>query len=370
MGGIALLGRVWVGDGRVFDPGVVLINRHGEVDAIGPAAEGLLGDRAVGAAAGARAGSGVVELPGLRLLRGAWIGPALVDRHVHLAFGDDRGMVAGGVAGVRDLGAPLDRAVAWRRRSPVPGGGGAGIVVQIAGPVLTAPGGYPCNGWGADGFTLPVATVEQATAAVSRLADADVDVVKLALEPAGGQPVPSSAVAAAVVRASHDAGIPVVAHALTAAMVTRALDAGVDELAHVPVEKLPPRPVHRIAAAGVRVVSTIESLRGYTRSAVVANAAALVSAGVPLVYGTDLGNARTRPGADPRELEHLAAAGLGRAGALRAATRPLTPGTPAALVVLDRDPLLDPTAWLSPLAVVAGTTAIEPGTAAEGAGAS
>ncbi len=350
MTGIALLGRVWLGDGRAFDAGVVLVDRHGQVEAVGPQTADIAG------ALGWRA----AELPGLRVLRGAWIGPALLDRHVHLAFGAFRGMLAGGVAGVRDLGAPLDRALAWRH-SPVPGGNGAGTVVQIAGPVITAPGGYPANGWGADGFTLPVATPADAARAVHRLAAADVDVIKLALEPAGGQPVPSPAVAAAVVRAAHDAGIPVVAHALRAAMVGRALDAGVDELAHTPVEPLPPRLVHRIAASGVRVVSTIETLRRNRGSAVRANAAALVAAGVPLVYGTDLGNAGTRPGADPRELAHLAAAGLGPDGALRAAVRPLTPGAPAALVVLDRDPIRYPAAWRSPLAVVAGTTVIERG---------
>lgn len=349
MTGVALLGRVWLGDGRAFDSGVVLVDRHGAIDAIGPAA-------AVDALGGL--GSGGPPASGLRLLPGPWIGPALVDRHVHLAFGDFRGMLAGGVASVRDLGAPLGRALAWRR-SPVPGGSGAGTVVQIAGPVLTGPGGYPMNGWGADGFAWPLATVAQAAEAVRRLVAADVDVVKIALEPSGGQQVPTPEVAAAVVRAAHDAGIPAIAHALRADMVARALDAGVDELAHVPVAPLPPRLLHRIAAAGVRVVSTIETLRRYPGSAVEANAAALVSAGVPLVYGTDLGNAGTHAGADPRELERLAAAGLGREGALRAAVRPLTPGAPAALVVLDRDPLIDPAAWRSPLAVVAGTTVLE-----------
>lgn len=154
--GIALVGRVWLGDGRVVADGVVVIDRHGQIEAIGPAAA------AVGAG-----GIPSADLGGRRVLRGAWIGPALIDRHVHLAFGDYRGMLAGGVAGVRDLGAPLHRALAWRR-SPVPGGSGVGMVVRIAGPVLTAPGGYPANGWGADGFALPVGTPDQAVRAVRR----------------------------------------------------------------------------------------------------------------------------------------------------------------------------------------------------------
>ena len=97
------------------------------------------------------------------------------------------------------------------------------------------------------------------------------------------------------------------------------------------------------------------------------NAAALVAAGVRLIYGTDLGNAGTAPGADPRELGRLAAAGLGRQGALRAATEgaaraagmagptgKLVPGARADAVVLRGDPLVDPEHWRAPVAVIAG----------------
>lgn len=327
MSGLVLLGgKVWYGDGRVLGDGAVVVE-GGVVTSVRPAA-------------GLEAGSRPVR-------RAAWVGPALIDEHVHLAFGGSDAMLPGGVAAVRDLGAPLDLALAWQSAD-----------VRVAGPVLTAPGGYPSNGWGAGGFARPVGTPADAASAVRELAAVGVDVVKLALEPAGGQPVPSAEVAGAVVRAAHEAGLQVTAHALTAAMVARALDAGVDELAHTPVEALPAGVVDGIAAAGVRVVSTIETLAAYPGSAVVANAAALVAAGVPLRYGTDLGNAGTRPGADPRELDRLAVAGLGPEGALRAATRPIELGQPAALVGLDRDPLLDPTAWRAPVVVIAGERVI------------
>jgi imidazolonepropionase-like amidohydrolase len=262
--------------------------------------------------------------------RVGWIGPALYDAHVHLAFGSMAEMRRGGVHAVRDLGAPPHLAARWR-----------GTDVQVAGPLLTAPGGYPSNGWGAAGFARFVTDVDDAQAAVDEL---DADIVKVALEPRGG-PVPSPEVVAAIVAAAHQRGLQVTAHALTEAMVERALDGGVDELCHTPYEVLSRTCVDRVARAGIPVVSTIETLRG----AAPANAKALHEAGVRLVYGTDLGNGGTRPGADPRELTHLAEAGLGPLGALRAATRPDAP-----YVVLDADPRTDPRTWTRGPRIVSG----------------
>ena len=158
---------------------------------------------------------------------------------------------------------------------------------------------------------------------VRGLAGDGVDLVKVAVErgPDGAWPVPSTAVLRVVVEAAHGAGLKVVAHALTAEAVGRVLDAGVDELAHIPAERLPEAVVDRVAAAGVPVVSTLQTFfSGGEGRGAAANAAALHRAGARLVYGTDLGNAGTRTGVDPRELDRLADAGLGRLGALRAAT--------------------------------------------------
>ena len=227
---------------------------------------------------------------GLRVLGGAgtWLGPGLVDAHVHLAFGSAADLLAGGVVAVRDLGAPpglLD------------GHEGPPAVLR-AGPVLTAPGGYPSRTWGAGGFAAGLHDPGQAAGLVRQLAADGVDVVKVAVEPAGGAPVPGRAELRAVVEAAHDAGLPVTAHALTATAVARVLDAGVDELAHTPTEPLDDALVDRVAAAGVSVVSTLQTLVAQqpedARLAPQHNAAALLAAGVPVVYGTDLGNAGTR----------------------------------------------------------------------------
>lgn len=349
-GGVALLGTVWPGGAAEPAAGwVVLLDDRGRIDRMGAVAE--------------------VTVPvGVRRIGGpdTWIGPGIVDAHVHLAFGPAEEGLRGGLVGVRDLGAPP--AIAARSRSRGTALPTGRPVVAVAGPLLTAPGGYPSTTWGRDGFTRAVDSPEAARAAVRALVADGVDLVKIALEPAGGLPVPGPGQVRAVVDAAHAAGLAVTAHALSAEMVTRALDAGVDELCHVPDEPLDAALIERIAASGVPVVSTIQTFfSGGSGGAVAANAAALVAIGVPLVYGTDLGNAGTRPGVDPRELDRLADAGLGRLGALRAATvgaagllgdsrvtGALVAGSAPALVVLSADPLREPSVWRSPLLVLVG----------------
>ncbi len=304
--GFVLRGRVRPGGGQPDIPdGVVVVDARGRIDRIAPA-----GSVALPPELPVAGGAGAVVMPGI------------VDAHVHLAFAAAAApafsdLLGAGVVGVRDLGAPPARALGWR----TPPGSGAAPVVAVAGPLLTAPGGYPSRGWGREGFSRPMTGPADARAAVAALAHLGVDVLKLALEPAGSSPVPEPDTARAVVEAAHARDLAVTCHALSAAMVDRGLDAGVDEFCHVPVEPLPPPLVDRLAGAGVAVVSTLQTLAdgGHERTSM-ANARALVAGGVPLIYGTDLGNVGTRPGAEPRELERLVGAGLSRAAALRSAT--------------------------------------------------
>ncbi len=355
--GVALRGTVWAGgDSQPYD-GVVLVGPDGRIARIGP--------------------TRAVPIPvGVRVIGAAhtWVGPGIVDAHVHLAFGAAEDALRTGVVGVRDLGAPRLAALRLRtgHRRPPPGT----PYVGVAGPILTAPSGYPSRSWGAAGFASFLTSPGQARIVVRGLAGDGVDVVKVAVErgPEGAWPVPPTAVLRSVVDAAHGAGLKVVAHALTVEAVGRALDAGVDELAHTPAERLPEPLVDRVAAAGVPVVSTLQTFfsAGGGRAAA-ANAAALHRAGVPLVYGTDLGNEGTRPGVDPRELDRLADAGLGRLGALRAATERsaavagirlrtgrLELGQPAAAVVLNGDPLVEPGVWRRPRVVVCDGRLVEP----------
>ncbi|HEX2902836.1 MAG TPA: amidohydrolase family protein [Jatrophihabitans sp.] len=354
--GVAFAGTVWPGGAAEPRPGVLVVDGAGRVAELRVDRDGLPAD--------------------LLVLGGAnhWVVPGLIDAHVHLAFDeparpDAHGQfrVSGygtGLVGLRDLGAPIAWARRWRtgHRATAP----AQPYIAVAGPVLTAAGGYPSRSWGADGFAEFVSSPAQARWVVQRLASEGVDLIKVALEPGpAGWPVPEPAVVRSVVHAAHQIGLPVVAHALTADMVSRAVSAGVDELAHTPTERLAPEQVELIANAGIAVTSTLQTFfaDGAGRSAA-ANAADLIAAGVRLQYGTDLGNAGTRPGVDPRELDRLAAAGLGRLGALRAATEwaataagmhrrtgLLRVGEPADLVLLPSSPLVEPGVFRTPSAV-------------------
>ncbi len=353
--GTVLRGRVWPGDDAESFDGVVIVDGSGQVARCAPA--------------------GQVEPPvDLPTIGGpdSWIGPGVVDAHVHLMFGDPAGLIGTGLVAVRDLGAPRGSARQWRtgHRPPRPGR----PFVAVSGPILTATGGYPSRSWGTGGVAAFVDSPATARSAVLALAADGVDLVKVALEPGNGWPVPSPATVRAVVETAHRAGLAVCAHALTAQMVRRALEAGVDELAHTPTERLDGELIENIAAAGVAVVSTLQTFfaAGLGRTVAI-NAAALVAAGVELRYGTDLGNTGTRPGVDPRELDRLADAGLGRRGALRAAslcsarapgvrgrTGMIRVGEPAALVVLPADPTLEPGSWRTPTAVLADARVVRP----------
>ena len=326
--GVAFRGRLWCEPGVEYDDGVVLVDADGLVVAAGPSAAIAMPD-------------------GVETIAASWVGPGLVDHHVHLSFGNPDHIVAGGVVAVRDLGAPPADALAFRRLTAPR--------VEVAGPLITAPGGYPSRGWGQAGFAAFVDDPEQAHRLVSGLAT-QVDVIKLALEGAGG-PVPTVAVAHAVVDAAHAAGLRVTCHALEVEMVERALDAGVDELAHTPTERLPGELVARIASSGVRVISTLHTfVAGGDGAGALDNAAALIAAGVDVRYGTDLGNAGIRPGADPAELKLLGEAGLRADAVLAAATEPVRLGVPAGLVALTADPREHVEAWREPVAVLVDGT--------------
>lgn len=355
--GVAFAGTVWAGGDTEPRPGVVVVDAAGRVAAIADSEVPL--------------GHELLVLGGEH----HWVVPGIVDAHVHLGFdpaansADSRGGISGfntGLIGVRDLGAPLRRAMSWQTGHRVAPANEP--FVAVSGPILTAPGGYPSRSWGAGGYAEFVGSPAEARSAVQRLAAAGVDVIKVALEPgsAGWPVLPRDALFAAC-DAAHALGLGVVAHALTGAMVTRALDAGVDELAHTPTERLPEQLVDRIANAGMTVTSTLQTFfSGGVGPDAAANAADLVAAGVTVRYGTDLGNSGTAPGVDPRELDRLAAAGLGRLGALRAATEHsaralgmrsrsgrITQGEAAGLVLLPSDPLAEPGVWRTPAAVFA-----------------
>src|SRR5207248_2678636 len=143
------------------------------------------------------AGSEILDASGL------WLVPAFIDAHVHLSLvpGAAAALLRAGVAAVLDLGAP-------ERALPFDGP----LRVRFSGPLLTAPRGYPTQSWGRDGYGLEIATVQEARAAVERLAARGARFAKLAFDPR--YPVLAEDVARAAADEAHRRGMLVAAHAL------------------------------------------------------------------------------------------------------------------------------------------------------------
>jgi imidazolonepropionase-like amidohydrolase len=274
--------------------------------------------------------------------RGLLLLPAFADAHVHLSVAGDlravgETLLASGVATVLDLGEPerlLGEILAL-----------APLQVGFAGPLLTAPGGYPTQSWGASGYGLEVGTVEEARAAVVRLAGRGAGIVKLAFD--ARHPVLDVDVARAAADEAHRHGLLVAAHALTARLVGLAIEAGADVLAHAPIGPLPEELIRQIGARRLRVISTLHAWRGEG----VDNLRRLQAAGARVVYGTDLGNEGTSPGIDEEEISLLAAAGLSPAGIVAASVEgaqlagfaaKIAPGARADLVLVPDEALVEP----------------------------
>jgi imidazolonepropionase-like amidohydrolase len=269
---------LWIAGGKLADPsprdGVLRVE----------------GAKITGKAVAAPRGANVVDARGLIIV------PAFVDAHVHLTVAGEPALVSreearGGVAAVLDLGAP-------ERRLPLTH---SPLRIRWAGPLLTAPGGYPTRSWGTNGEGLELSSPNEARASVRRLAAAKARFVKLAFDPRF--PVLDPEVARAAADEAHGLGLLVAAHALEETSVRRALDAGADVLAHTPRDPLPQDLLARMK--GKWVISTLNAFDVPPK-----RLRELRDAGARVAYGTDLGNEGTAPGIDIRELELLEAAGI------------------------------------------------------------
>jgi enamidase len=260
-----------------------------------------------------------------------------------------------------------------------------------AGPIITAPGGYPAMFYGCF-WHYEVATPAEACTAVEDLLDRGVDVIKIALEPGYPHdpwPVLTPEQVQAIVETAHGHGILVRAHVRQAAMLDVALEAGVDVVEHVPLPfclevelkqllaednlhlaDLPAYEVQlvRMVEQGVVLVPTLDAntciISDMPRLGPVEEQAAteflleIVHAyrelGGVVVLGNDYGCPGVAEGMPLREMELLLAAGLTpmeviEAGTSRAAfvsghgdeLGTLEPAKLADLIVVDGDPLND-----------------------------
>jgi imidazolonepropionase-like amidohydrolase len=269
--------------------------------------------------------------------------PAVADRHVHIELSSPSEVLAGGVTACRDLAWPPDRIFTLADASELPTFDGP--LIKAAGPMLTAPGGYPTQDtWAPPGTGREVKSPEDAAGAVEELVRLGAAAIKVSLNAEAG-PTPSDAELAAICDAAHVAELPVTAHAQGRGEVERALGAGVDELAHTPWTRLSDD-VIQTAARRLRIVSTLDIL-SFGRDTpeirtALDNLRRFHVAGGTIVYGTDLGNGEIPPGIHEREARLMREAGMEPEEVLEAMVRaPLQPDAPADLVGLAASPLED-----------------------------
>ena len=308
---------------------------------------GLTSDVQIDLAAGAIAAVGrphpIPEGDELLELDG-FVMPAAADRHVHVGLADPGSVLLRGVTAVRDLAWPADRIFGLADASELDTFNGP--LVRAAGPMLTAPGGYPTRaGWAPPGTGRELLGPDDAASAVRELADLGAAAIKVSLNAEAG-PTPTDGELAAIVQAAGTADLPVTVHAQGAGQVERALGAGVAELAHTPW-------THRLSddlvaglARSVRIVSTLD-IQSFGRDTpeirtALDNLRRFHVAGGTVIYGTDLGNGPIPPGIHTRELQLLVEAGLEYEEVLEAMVRaPIEPGAPADLIGLAASPLDD-----------------------------
>lgn len=277
---------------------------------------------------------------------GRWLAPAFIDSHVHLAYLPEGSSLAhGGIAAAVDLASPLE----FLSTDPAP------LQLLRSGPMLTAPGGYPTQGWGRNGYGLECPDPETAVAAVNQLATLGAGVIKL---PIDAGPALSSSTLRAITEEAHRRGLRVASHALDNPTAALAADVGVDILAHTPVGVLTGPTIE--AWQGKAVVTTLAAFGG---SSAVANLLQLRAAGATILYGTDFGNTREL-GISAKELRLLRAAGMDGTAILDAGTSipaafwgfdtlgSIAVGKAASLLVLEEDPLVTPETLSRPLTVL------------------
>ncbi|MBG6056364.1 imidazolonepropionase-like amidohydrolase [Salinibacterium sp. CAN_S4] len=248
---------------------------------------------------------------GRALIDGDWVEgtilPGFTDSHVHLGLVDATLLRANGIARVLDLGWDPAIARSWHEspdaHSPV---------TDIAGPILTAPHGYPAtSAWAPAAASRAVGSVDDVDAATAEVLAAGARVVKLAMNSDAG-PTLGDDVLAAIVAAAHDSSLPVVAHTEGAGQAARAFERGVDVLAHTPWTETLDDALLQNMAGQMSWISTLD-IHGWGApnadfDRAFGNLERFAAFGGRVHYGTDLGNGDLPVGLNRRELAALAAA--------------------------------------------------------------
>ncbi|MDQ3956098.1 MAG: amidohydrolase family protein [Actinomycetota bacterium] len=298
VGGTSLVGS----DLDVVDDAVIVIE-NGRIAAVGSSGTARVREPAT-----------TVDTTGSLLM------PGFIDAHVHIGFHPPETVLANGVTTVRDLAWPpkvIHRLAERSRDSAFPG-----PLIVAAGPMLTAPGGYPTRAaWAPEGTGRVVDGPDDARAAVATTVEEGAAIIKVALNPEAG-PTLDGDTLTAVVEAAHERGLKVTGHVAGLEELDKALDAGMDELAHMLMsdERIPDDTIARMVERGLTVVPTLSVRFGGERRTAIDNLRRFHRAGGRVIYGTDLGNAGPQPGIDGREIRAMAAAGMTVSEIVRSAT--------------------------------------------------
>ena len=169
--------------------------------------------------------------------QGGTILPGLINAHVHHSAPVEqrRSFLEEGVTTVCDMGTPLREVPQFVETESTTG---RAARVFYAGPIITAPGGYPDGLYHTDGFNYEVATPEEARKAVRKIVDRGASVIKIALDPSWNRehplPMLDLETAKAIVEEAHVHGLLVHAHMIQITYFPMALEAGIDVIEHMP----------------------------------------------------------------------------------------------------------------------------------------
>lgn len=287
--------RVFDGSSLQTDAAVLIANQ--KVVAIGP----IKSQRARGAR--------VIDLGDATIL------PGFIELHAHTAVQNlpQDVVLRHGITTVRDVGGPL----------LAPTGGDGNLRLVTAGPIITAPGGYPIPVFGHGrhaghgDLAAPVETADQARELVRHLVAGGANVIKIALEPGGEEgapwttghpastpppwPVLSEEIVSAVVEEAHGLGKKVATHVGENQGVALALATGVDEWVHVPCMEISDELLSQAVTQGVKIVTTIDTLSHCP--GIHSNTMRLARLGASFLYGAEIAHTEIPWGIDARELQ-------------------------------------------------------------------
>ncbi len=349
-------GRLFDGTGAaVIDDGVVVIE-GARIVAAGPAGEVAI-----------PAGAFIMDAGGGLIM------PGVIDNHVHITESLITGDILtpwlrAGVTTLVDTGTVRDGAVVDGVlivdgievvRAFIVGVTERPPRVLLAGPLLTAPGGYPATRRepGYEVGAQPVTGPEDGRRLVESLAGR-ADIIKVAIETGFesdyddvGWPVLDPETLAAIADAAREAGLLSRAHVTQEGELAAALDAGFDVAAHTPIDPLSDEILQRAADAGMIFVSTANIWGPDRGEAVPENLRRYLELGGRVAMGTDFPfqfGAQMPVG----EMQMLVDGGITPEQVLLAATRDsaaavgrehdlgtLEPGKLADVIVVDGDPL-------------------------------